>query len=237
MSFLKCVRYLMTSITPIFYQSWDTPIPKSVYNETMKYIPKTFIYKRYSLKDIKEYLKTNWTDEIVKLFDEYKKIAHKIDLWRYCILYDTGGVYMDADCVLKNDITEIIKDNNCFFVTNNRNINDIFNGFLGTFPKNPIYKEIIDYMLKVGASLANKKYYYNCIELYTIVNKYIKINVYQYDYITDALGFKNGKICVLIDRDININDYVAFYKDTPILIECSQFYPYKINGYRLFLNV
>ena len=37
------------------------------------------------------YLENNWGNKYVNLFKSYDKIAHKTDLWRYCILYDTGG--------------------------------------------------------------------------------------------------------------------------------------------------
>ena len=51
---------------------------------------------------MQNYLRTKWGEKMLYLFNKYKKLCHKVDLWRYCILYDTGGVYMDADCILIN---------------------------------------------------------------------------------------------------------------------------------------
>ena len=59
------------------------------------------------------------------MFIIYDKIAHKVDLWRYCILYDTGGIYLDADCLLLNNIENIVTKYNMLFVTNNREKEDI----------------------------------------------------------------------------------------------------------------
>jgi len=166
-------------ISKIFYQSWDIDLPNQITNINNKFIPKDFEYKRFNLTEIRDYLKKNWGYNVLYVFDNYKKIPHKIDLWRYCILYDTGGIYMDADCILLDNIDNLLENCNCFFTSNNREVKDIFNGFLGTFPKNPIYREIIDYMIKKKNNFND--YYYNCKELYNIINKYIDFEVYKYD--------------------------------------------------------
>lgn len=167
-------------IPKIFYQSWDIDLPEQITDINNKFIPKDFEYKRFNLIEIRDYLKNNWGNEVLYVFDNYKKIPHKIDLWRYCILYDTGGIYMDVDCVLLDNIDDLLENCNCFFTSNNRGVKDIFNGFLGTFPKNPIYKEIIDFMIKKKNNF-NNDYFYNCKELYNIIDKYIDFEVYKYD--------------------------------------------------------
>jgi hypothetical protein len=212
----------MSNITKIFYQSWDSNIPSQVLDETIKYIPKDFIYKRFSIKDIQDYLKNYWGEDLLKLFNSYKKIPHKIDLWRYCILYDTGGVYMDADCILKSDIS-ILLNNDAVFVTNDRQVQNIFNGFIMTIPKNPILKEIIDYMINVNTSFEND-YYYNCQKLYNIINKYIDINHINHNYIFNLNGL--NRICILIDKEIS-GRYYVYYNNMTILVETNELYPYK----------
>jgi mannosyltransferase OCH1-like enzyme len=112
------------------------------YNKNLLHLPVDIDYKLFSLKDMYLYLENNWGNKYVNLFKSYDKIAHKTDLWRYCILYDTGGMYMDADSVLLNDI-DFIFDYDLLFVTNNRGVKDIFNGFIMTPPKCPIYKLMI----------------------------------------------------------------------------------------------
>jgi hypothetical protein len=170
-------------IPKIFYQSWDIDLPESITTENNKFIPRDFEYKRFSLDNIRDYLKNNWGNNVVSVYDNYKIIPHKIDLWRYCILYDTGGIYMDADCILLDNIDSIIKNCNCFFTINNRGVKDVFNGFLGTFPKNPIYKEIIDYMLRTKNNF-KKDYFFNCKELYNIISRNIDLEIYKYnDYL------------------------------------------------------
>ena len=79
------------SIPPIFYQSWDKDLPDVIFNKNKICIPETFIYKRYSIKNIIDYLTEKWP-HVLNKFNSYYIIQHKIDLWRYCILYDTLGV-------------------------------------------------------------------------------------------------------------------------------------------------
>ena len=201
-------------IPNIFYQSWDDELPKSVINETKSFIP-DYEYKLFDIKEMQMYLKENWGNEMLFLFNKYRKIAHKVDLWRYCILYETGGVYMDADCILYKNI-DFLKNRNSVFVTNNRGAKDFFNGFIMTVPKNPILKTMIDYLLKVDTTLEND-YYFNCKELYNIVSNVLKIRHFdRNDY---------GRITILIDKQIN-GKFYPFYKNIPILVENNDKYPY-----------
>lgn len=238
----------MATITPIFYQSWEIRLPLEIENENNKYIPKTFEYKLFTLEDVRKYLLEKWPHTI-EIFDNYKRIEHKIDLWRYCILYETGGVYMDADCVLKNSIELLLKTSNCIFVTNNRGKKDIFNGFIATFPKNPILKDMIDYMLKIKNSF--NSYYFNCIKLYYVMSNYVNIkkNCFEYTFaikyhnndkkkiMTELFGkkiksdnkytyFNDSKIIFLIDKKHDDKKFYAYFYDSMILEEENSLYPY-----------
>jgi hypothetical protein len=262
------------TISKIFYQSWDSPLPDIISKQNRLHLPRDYTYKLYNLQEIQDYLQTNWDKPYLDLFNSYQRIPHKIDLWRYCILYETGGIYLDADCILLSDIDTLVNNHNMIFVTNDRGVRDIFNGFLATYPRNPIFKEMIDYMLHMGNNF-NDDYYYNCKHLYQVVDRYININLQQQRYISNISGI-NYKICLLIDKHqkkikvtnqnipkigsgispklqdtppkkytyLNCGDnynivtskqdtgwmehdcFVAFYRDTPILIERNHLYPY-----------
>jgi len=216
-------------IPKLFYQSWcsksnpSSKIPNAVLNKTISNIPSDCEYKCYTLTEIRQYLSDKWGGKCVELFDKYKKTPHKIDLWRYCILYDTGGTYMDADCVLNSNIHFLYKYN-MVFVTNNRSVKDIFNGFIMVEKGNIIMKEMISYMLRVGTSIEDD-YYYNCKELYRVVNKYMNINHKINDYESSLENL--GNMCLLIDKQQGDGRYSAFYKNTNVLVETNELYPYK----------
>ena len=152
--------------------------------------------------------------------------------------YDTGGVYMDADAVLEDDLDELISNNNCIFVTNNRNIKNCFNGFIATFPKNPLMKEMVDYMLEVGTTIQDQ-YYFNCEKLYTVLEKHIgSINLKKYNYISKSLikDF-DTKIALLIDERHNHDKrFHAHFNEKSILVETNSLYPYKKNSLQLLID-
>lgn len=217
------------SVPKIFYQSWECKLPERIEAQNKKYLPKDVEYKLYSLKDMYEYLFKNWGINYANLFNSYEKIPHKVDLWRYCILYETGGYYLDADCVLINKL-DLLDHFDMIFVTNNRGVQNIFNGFLKTPPNNPIFRSIINNMCLVGNNF-NNDYYFNCSMLYTILNKNININLNQQVY-----KINNKSLCLLIDSQIPYlmlnNDWIergrfgAFYNNILFFIETNKYYPY-----------
>ena len=206
------------SIPKIFYQSWDTDLPRVVFLKNNKFIPDDFIYKRFSLSDIRLYLLNNWP-HVVDLYDAYAIVQHKVDLWRYCILYDTGGIYMDVDCILMNSIEPLLSSD-YFFVSNNRGKKDIFNGFLGTYPKNPIYYKIIDFLLETGTIVT---YYFNCIKLYELVYNIcpLTIDLFEYD-------INDKKMYILWDKLHPDYRCYPYFNNEVILVETNPYYPYKI---------
>lgn len=205
-------------IPMLFYQSWDDDLPSEIMNINKIHMG-NFEYLLFNIQDMQNYLKNKWGVNILYLFNKYKKICHKVDLWRYCILYDTGGVYMDADCILTNSIERNdFLNKEAVFVTNDRGVRDIFNGFIMTVPKNPIIKKIIDYMVTVGTTLEHD-YYFNCKELYNIVSKYLK--TYNLNRHSD---YKN--IIILVDKELTNGMFYPFYKEVPILLEHTPLYPY-----------
>ena len=76
----------------------------------------TFNFYFHDDLQMEKYMAANWQHR--KIFEIYKNIsigAAKADIWRYCILYQYGGVYLDFDSsisfaldALPDDANEII---------------------------------------------------------------------------------------------------------------------------------
>ncbi len=49
----------------------------------------------YRLPEAREFLKTNFDDEVLNAFDELRPYTYKSDFFRYCVLYAAGGWYFD----------------------------------------------------------------------------------------------------------------------------------------------
>jgi mannosyltransferase OCH1-like enzyme len=61
--------------------------------------------------DIDEYMAANWSGR--PIFDIYSNLifgAARADVWRYCILYDHGGIYLDFDSSLSFRLDDIPVD-------------------------------------------------------------------------------------------------------------------------------
>jgi hypothetical protein len=62
--------------------------------------------------------------------------------------------------------------------------------------------------------------------LYRVVNKYMNINHKINDYKSSSFG-KLVNMCLLIDNQQGDGRYSAFYKNTNVLVETNELYPYK----------
>ena len=80
------------------YQTWHSKnLPESMknaVNKIIKYNPE-FNYKLYDDDDCRNFIKENFDTNVLNAFDCLKPGAYKADLWRYCILYKNGGIYLD----------------------------------------------------------------------------------------------------------------------------------------------
>ncbi len=87
------------SIIPLkIYQTWytkDLP-PKMKENiEYLKLCNPRFEHYLFDDNDCREFIKNNFDIAILNAYDSLIPGAYKADLWRLCVLYINGGIYMD----------------------------------------------------------------------------------------------------------------------------------------------
>ena len=82
------------------YQVWHDfkEMPSSVKEsmETLKEQNYEFEHHLYDEGMCRTYIKDNFPKRVVDAFDKVVPHALKADIWRYCILYKKGGVYLDS---------------------------------------------------------------------------------------------------------------------------------------------
>ena len=82
--------------------------------------------------------------------------AFKADLFRYCILYFMGGIYVDFDTICVQNIDSIIDYNTvCMAAREPKNYTKLWNAFIAVSKKNPIME------LSIGLSVRNILYKIN----------------------------------------------------------------------------
>jgi len=89
----------------VIYQTWHTkelPPKMGECVEKLKRDNPEFEHHLYDLKECREFIKNNFEKKVLKAYDSLIPLAYKSDLWRYCILYKKGGVYLDIKYQCEN---------------------------------------------------------------------------------------------------------------------------------------
>jgi mannosyltransferase OCH1-like enzyme len=93
------------------YQSWHSNnFPKNMTLNIQKLISMNpeFDYYLYSDIDCRLFIKNNFDEDVINAFDTLIPGAYKSDLWRYCILYINGGIYLDLKFYCKIPLKNIL---------------------------------------------------------------------------------------------------------------------------------
>jgi len=113
-----------------------------------------FDYYFYDDDDCLNFIKDNYSIDVVNAYTKLKPGAFKADLWRYCILYKNGGIYMDIKFIIKTPLIKYLQTHSTSFVAD---IDDdkIYNAILIAPPKLDVFKKAIDNIV----TNVNSKYY------------------------------------------------------------------------------
>jgi mannosyltransferase OCH1-like enzyme len=152
------------SIIPLnIYQTWYSKVLPPKMLETCNLIKSEnpeFNYYLYDDNDCREFIKNNFEKEILNAYDNLIPGAYRADLWRYCILYKNGGIYLDIKFKCANNFKLIELTEKEHFVQD-RNPSDIYNALLVTKPGNEIMLKCIH---KIVENVNNKYYGSNSLE-------------------------------------------------------------------------
>lgn len=130
------------SIPKLLFAFWHTPEMPPLMTANFEKIVRehpSFTCKVYDAKSARNFINQYFTDEVLCAYDTLIPIAYKSDLWRYCVLYIHGGIYIDVKFEPVNGFSfdevksEIyVKDRPEHFA----NKNGIQNTFMAVFPRN-----------------------------------------------------------------------------------------------------
>jgi len=80
------------------FQTWHTKALPLLMFEAVKKIKKLnprFNHYLFDDNDSREFIKTFFKPDVLETYDRLIPGAYKSDLWRYCILFIKGGIYLD----------------------------------------------------------------------------------------------------------------------------------------------
>jgi mannosyltransferase OCH1-like enzyme len=162
--------YMNRSITipKIIFQTWNTltipPKMQEAVNKLKADHPE-FAYYLYDDAMCRDFINTHFDKRVVDAFDTLKPGAYKADLWRYCILYIKGGIYLDIkyECVSGFSLNQLLDRE--YFVLDRpgwwkKGEIGIYNGVMVCVANNPILRLAID---KIVENVENREYGMNIL--------------------------------------------------------------------------
>ena len=139
-----------TTIPHKIYQTWDTkelPADMAAAVQSVKDANPGFEHFLYDDNDCRHFIEAHFPPEILAAFNTLIPGAFKADLWRYCILYIQGGIYLDIKFVPVNgfqfktliESEQLCKDRPEYF----KNMNGVYNACMILAPGNIYMKQAI----------------------------------------------------------------------------------------------
>jgi hypothetical protein len=101
--------------------------------------------------------------------------AHAADLFRYCLLFDRGGVYLDIKIVLLKPLRDMFYQSNTLYTVLGHNAQQIFQGVLVSYPHNPIFAYLIEQALHTSAAATKIDYFVFIAYFLACLKKYYSI--------------------------------------------------------------
>ena len=80
------------------FETWHTkdlpPKMKEVVDKIKEENPQ-FTYHLHDIEDCRNFIRDNFKNDVLDAYDKLIPLSYKSDLWRYCVLYKYGGIYLD----------------------------------------------------------------------------------------------------------------------------------------------
>jgi len=167
----------------------------------------------------REFIRTYFSPEVLRAFDILIPGAYKSDLWRYCVLYIHGGIYMDIKLrflqnVKLNEFIHqewFVEDNIVYFP---EGVKAVYNAFMVTMPGNDILRNCI---IKIVENVKEK--YYGFMDLCPTG----PILLGQFFHSTNQLPLKNkGRIVQILGITI-IEEYPEYGEEHKLFAKTKRY--------------
>ena len=100
------IKSFYNSVIPLnIFQTWHTnDLPPGMKGsvEYIKRMNPRFNYQLFDDNDCHNFIRDNFDASVLNAFNKLIPGAYKADLWRYCVLYKLGGIYLDIKYIPAN---------------------------------------------------------------------------------------------------------------------------------------
>jgi len=152
------------SIIPLhLYTCWHTkevpPLMKENYDYLVESNPK-ITFHLYDENHCREFIKNNFEVDVLDAYDSLVPSAYKADLWRYCVLYINGGIYMDIKYRCVNGFKFLDLTEKEYFVRD-YDVTNTYNALIVSLPGNEILHKCIRQIVE---NVKNNYYGNGCLD-------------------------------------------------------------------------
>ncbi|MDI9358291.1 MAG: glycosyltransferase [Phycisphaerales bacterium] len=138
-----------TKIPKIIFQTLKTRrVSEQMYYAIQSILDKNpdYEYYLYDDQDIVAMITQYFDASVVQAYNRLLPGAFKADLWRYCVLFQYGGVYIDAKMIFRKPLHTLMEEHD-FISCIDRPKCTILNAFIGVVPKHPFMHQLIQQIL------------------------------------------------------------------------------------------
>ena len=154
----KNINECIFQIPANIFQTWESKkIPPLMFQNILLIVrnnPK-FRYYLFDDNDCQKFIKDNFSEEILNAYNNLIPGAYKADLWRLCVLYINGGIYMDIKLICVNGFKLIELTEKNHFVKDRPLPLSIFNSLMACEKEHPFLMMAIN---KIVENVKNKYY-------------------------------------------------------------------------------
>lgn len=138
-------------IPKIIYQSWkthDVPEKWKVSPASAKAIMPDWQYVLLDNDENRAMIEEHFPD-FLSHYDGFPYDIMRADAARYCFLYLYGGIYMDLDFEVQQDLSELFKGSSEVYLVASGNVSSVYtNSFMASQPRSKFWLEVIEEMKK-----------------------------------------------------------------------------------------
>jgi len=199
------------------YRSWHSQqIPVRMMATVKKTMAMTPEFDNYFFtdQDCIDFIESNYEPNVGRAFRSLKPGAYKSDLWRYCILYKRGGIYIDIKLELHLPLKEILEKYPKLFVIDMAKCDDtipLWNGIMSSPPGNPMFKACID---EIVENCRNRDYKSNDLDVTACCLLGRMMDRYEGKEFTPALPFKHTKLRKFFyNEQLMFSEYEGYRED------------------------
>jgi mannosyltransferase OCH1-like enzyme len=139
------------------FQTWHTKkLPHLMFNSVnkIKKLNPRFNHYLFDDDDCREFISKNFRKDVLNAYDRLIPGAYKADLWRYCVLFIHGGIYLDIKYMPNKDFKFINLCTREHFVLDADGAG-IYNAFIVALPGNKI---LFSAIRQIVSNVQNKYY-------------------------------------------------------------------------------